>query len=121
MKSIMIVDDSRFVFEEMKLFLKDTDYEVTGYAKSGEEALVEYEKIKPDIVTMDIILPGMDGVETTKKIMERWPDARVLMVSSFAYDETINTSEESGAKDFIFKPFDKDTLVGTLTKICSHL
>lgn len=116
MKSIMVVDDSQFMYEEMEAFLEDSDYEVKGFAKSGEEALELYEKIKPDIVTMDIILPGIDGLETTRKILEKWPDAKVLVISSLAYDDTIEEAEGIGAKGFIYKPFEKERLLTALDK-----
>ena len=118
MKKVMIVDDSRFVYEELKYLLNDTQYEVAGYADKGETAVEEYERVQPDVVTMDIILPGMDGIETTHELMKKWPDARILMVSSLAYEDTVDQSMESGAKDFIYKPFDKSSLLEALDKIC---
>lgn len=114
MKRLMIVDDSRFVFEEMKFMLAESDYEVVGYSKSGEEALELYGEILPDIVTMDIILPGIDGLDTSKMILEKWPDAKIVVVSSLAYDETMESAELIGAKHFLFKPFEKDQLLEIL-------
>lgn len=116
MKKVLVVDDSIFIYEEMKELLKDTDYTVAGYAKAGEEAIEKYEEIKPDVVTMDIILPGIDGFDTTRLILERWPDARVLVVSSIAYEDTIEESKECGAKSFIYKPFDREILIKELDK-----
>lgn len=116
MKNVMIVDDSIFIYEEMKGFLEDTDFNVIDYARSGEEALDKYEKVKPDIVTMDIILPGIDGLETTRALLKRWPDARILIISSLAYDDTIQEANKSGAKEFLYKPFDQDILLEALHK-----
>lgn len=118
-KKLFIVDDSRFVFEEMKFMLHDSDFEITEYAKSGEEAIEKYDTVMPDVITMDIILPGMDGMEAAQIILEKWPQAKVVIVSSLAYDETVERSEKIGAKDFIFKPFEKDQLLASLEKASS--
>lgn len=117
MKKIMVVDDSIFMFEEMKVFLQDTDFEIAGYIKCGEDVVQEYEKLQPDIVTMDIILPGIDGLEATRNLLEKYPDAKVLVISSLAYEDTEEESFTSGAKDFIFKPFEKDGLIEALNKV----
>ncbi len=116
MKKVMIVDDSPFVYETMKAFMEASDFSVAGYAKSGEDALTMYGDILPDIVTMDIILPGMDGLETATAIMEKWPDARILMVSSLAYDDTIEKAKEIGAKSFICKPIEQEELINALNR-----
>lgn len=109
-KRIVIVDDSVFIYEEMRALLEESQYEVAGYARSGEEALEKIRQIRPDGVTMDIILPGIDGFETTRLIRESFPEMKVLIVSSLAYDETIEESKKAGAGGFVFKPFEKENL-----------
>lgn len=116
MKKVMIVDDSPFVYELMKSFLEDSDYSIAGYVKNGEDAVGMYEEISPDIVTMDIILPGMDGLETARAILDQWPGAKIVFVSSLAYDDTIDESKEIGAIGFVCKPFEKDDLINALNK-----
>lgn len=117
MKKVMIVDDSVFLFEEMKMMLKDSDFEIAGYARSGEEALEMLEKMEmPDVVTMDIILPGMDGIETARRMMEHWGDMNVIVISSLAYDETTELAAGVGAKDILFKPFEKEILIDALSR-----
>lgn len=111
---LMVVDDSRVAYAEMKKLLTDTDIEIVRFCRTGEEAITAYEEVQPDLVTMDIVMPGMDGLEAAREILSRWPEARVLMVSSLAYDDTINMSAEIGAKGFLFKPFIKDTLIATI-------
>ncbi len=69
---------------------------------------------------MDIIMPGMDGLETARTILEAHPEAKIVMVSSLAYDDTINESKEIGAKDFIFKPFDKEQILSTFDRVLSE-
>ena len=108
---IMVVDDSRVVYAEMMKMLQDTEIEIAAFCRSGEEALERYEEVAPELVTMDIVMPGMDGLETCKALMERWPQAKIFMVSSMAYEDMINSAAELGAKGFLFKPFTKDSLL----------
>lgn len=110
-KRVMVVDDSRMICMQMKNLLQDTDYEVAAYCRDGEEAVAKYGEIDPDLVTMDIIMPGMDGLEAAQAILEDYPDAKILMVSSLAYDDTFQEAEQIGAKGFIDKPFVKEKLL----------
>lgn len=115
--SIMVVDDSRVVFTQLKKMLQGTDFEIVQFCQSGESALEAYEKCHPDIVTMDIIMPGIDGFETAKAILEKWPNAKIVMVSSLAYDETIEQAAAMGLKDFIYKPLQRDKIIEALKKV----
>lgn len=115
-KKVLVVDDSVFMLGEMKHIIMDTDFEIVGYARSGEEAIAMYGETKPDVVTLDIILPGIDGLDTARLILEQWPDANIIMVSSLAYDETMKQAKEIGARDFIFKPFEKQQMLDVLTR-----
>ena len=83
-KKIMIVDDSHIAQLQLEKILSDTDYEVAACCQSGEEALETYETVQPDLVTMDILMPGMDGLETARLLLQRHPDARIIMISSLA-------------------------------------
>ena len=109
--SVMIVDDSRVVYAEMKKMLEDSEIEIVGFCRSGEEALEKYEELKPELVTLDIVMPGMDGLETCEQLKARWPEANIFMVSSMAYDDMIDRAAKLGAKGFLFKPFSKDSLL----------
>ena len=108
---IMVVDDSRVVYAEMKKMLEDSEIEIVSFCRSGEEAVEQYGEVQPELVTMDIVMPGMDGLETCQVLLEKWPDARVFMVSSMAYEDMINTAASIGAKGFLFKPFTKESLL----------
>lgn len=88
-----------------------TDYQVAACCQSGEESLDAYEKVNPDLVTMDIVMPGMDGLDAARLLLQAHPDARVLMVSSLAYDDTINEARDIGAKGFVYKPFDQEQIL----------
>lgn len=117
---LMIVDDSRVVHAEMKKLLVDTDFEIVGTCRNGEQALALYEECQPDVVTMDIVMPGMDGFDSARTILEAHPEAKVLMVSSLAYDDTIDQAVEIGAKGFVFKPIEKTQLVNALENAVTH-
>lgn len=115
-KRVMVVDDSRVLEIMVKGLLEDSEFEVVAYCKNGEEAIAMYGDVQPDVVTMDIIMPGLDGLETARAILEDDPNARIVMVSSLAYDDTLNEADEIGAKAFVYKPFDRDTLLEALSK-----
>ncbi|MBR5229574.1 MAG: response regulator [Firmicutes bacterium] len=110
----MVVDDSRIVHASMKQVLADTDYEIIGFCRTGEDAVESYREHRPDIVTMDIIMPGMDGLDASREILAEFPDAKIVVVSSLAYDETLDIANEIGTKGFIFKPFDREAVLKTL-------
>lgn len=109
--NIMVVDDSRVVYAEMKKMLEGSEIQIASYCRSGEEALEQYESVQPELVTMDIVMPGMDGLEACEKLKKRFPDAQIFMVSSMAYDDIIDRAVALGAKGFLFKPFTKETLL----------
>ena len=116
-KRIMVVDDSRMIGMQMRNLLEDTDYEVAAYCRDGEEAIDQYGQVQPDLVTMDIIMPGMDGLETAQAILEEHPEAKIIMVSSLAYDDTFERAKAIGAKGFIDKPFEKEQLLEAFGKV----
>lgn len=109
-KRIMVVDDSRIAQLQLQQILAGSEYEVAACCQSGEEALKEYDRVNPDLVTMDIVMPGMDGLEAARLLLQSHPDARVLMVSSLAYDDTINEARRIGTKGFVYKPFDREQI-----------
>lgn len=111
-KRIMVVDDSRVMEHQICALLEGTSFEVAAYCKDGEDAIARYDEVKPDIVTMDIIMPGIDGLETAQVIAEAHPEARIVMVSSLACAD--DTGETDGVKLFLYKPFDREELLETL-------
>ena len=117
MKKVMIVDDSRFVCEEIAQILADTEFEIVATCRDAGEAMETYHNKTPDVVLMDIVLPGIDGMEATEAMLQKWPDANIIMVTSLAYDDTIAHARKIGAKGFIFKPIDKFHLLDTLRQV----
>lgn len=114
-KRLMVVDDSRIMELMICKLLENTEFEVAAYCENGEEAIARYEEVKPDVVTMDIIMPGIDGLEAAQIILEEHPDARIVMVSSLVYDDTINEASAIGAKSFLYKPVTRDKLINALS------
>ena len=110
-KRIMVVDDSRLVRVQLEDVLKDTDYEIVSYCRSGEDAIAQYDEVNPDLVTMDIIMQGMDGLDASEIILKKHPDARIVMISSLAYDDTFERAKAIGAKGFVDKPFHQEQLL----------
>ena len=110
-KRVMIVDDSRLVRVQLEDVLKGADYEVAAYCRSGEDAIEQYAAVQPDLVTMDIIMQGMDGLDAAEIILKQNPDARIVMISSLAYGDTYDRAKSIGAKGFVDKPFHREQLL----------
>ena len=100
-KQLMVVDDSRMAELQIRKLLEDSDYEVAAYCENGEEAIARYDEIRPDVVTMDII-------------MEEHPDAKIIMISSLVCDDTIHDASTIGAMTFLYKPVSRDSLLRAL-------
>ena len=116
-KKIMIVDDSRMLLMQLQHILSETEYEIAAYCQDGETAIAKYEEILPDLVTMDIIMPGIDGLEAAKAILESHPDAKIVMLSSLVYEDTLKEAKAIGARAFIYKPFEKEQVLDTVKKV----
>ncbi|HEX5733053.1 MAG TPA: response regulator [Blastocatellia bacterium] len=106
----LIVDDSAFARFHMKRLLGSFENIRTSEAANGNEAVSEYKRLRPDIVFMDIVMPGLEGVETVKMICKDDPGASVIMVSSQSYPEKVSEALTAGAKCFLSKPVTTDRL-----------
>ena len=116
-KRILITDDALFMRVTLKNILTQNGYEVCGEAQNGLEAVQLFKDLKPDLVTMDITMPEMDGLEALKKIREIDPNARVVMCTAMGQKNMVVDAIQSGAKDFIVKPFQPDRVVDALNKL----
>src|SRR5439155_21004918 len=106
----LIVDDSVFARKNLGRIIETFGGQVAGEAGDGLTAITEYERIKPDIVLMDITMPQMEGIEAAEKIVQQNPDARVVMVSSVGYQENIVAALQRGARHFVQKPVKPEVL-----------
>lgn len=116
-KRVLIVDDAAFMRIKLKDILEKNNYEVVGEAENGIEAIEKYKEVSPDIVTMDITMPEMDGVEALKEIKAFDPNAKVLMCSAMGQQSMVMDAIRTGAVDFIVKPFDTERVIHALDKV----
>ncbi|MBQ1993622.1 MAG: response regulator [Lachnospiraceae bacterium] len=112
--TIMVVDDSPFASKQIKDIVEENGYEVIGYAKNGEEGIKMYEELHPDIVILDIIMPGIDGLETAQILKKNDPKATIMMLSSLCDAGTLEEVRSIGVKYLIPKPWEDDVLLATL-------
>lgn len=116
-KQVLIVDDAAFMRIKLKDILEKNGYEVAGEAENGVEAIEKYKELSPDIVTMDITMPELDGVEALKEIKAMDADAKVLMCSAMGQQTMVMDAIRAGALDFIVKPFDTERVISALDKV----
>lgn len=119
---ILIVDDSLFMRRMLRKILTDAGYDVVGEATDGASAIQRYRELKPDLVTMDIVLPDveMNGIETLKWLTKIDPEAKIVMVSAVGYEELINEVLSIGAKDFVVKPFKDEVLIKAIQHVLTN-
>lgn len=120
MLKVMIVDDAAFMRLAIRRVLEKNEFEVVGEAPNGAESVSLYAECRPDVVTMDITMPDMSGIDALKKIREMDPEAKVVMVSAMGQESMVKEAIMSGAKSFIVKPFKEDHIVQMLTKIAQN-
>ena len=116
-KNILICDDAAFMRMMIKDILTKNGYNIAGEAENGAKAVEKYAELKPDLVLMDITMPEMDGIEALKKIIETDPNAAVIMCSAMGQQAMVIESIQSGAKDFIVKPFQAERVLEAVQKV----
>jgi two-component system chemotaxis response regulator CheY len=116
---IMIVDDAAFMRMMIKDILTKNGYEIVAEAADGAQAVEKYKEHQPDLVTMDITMPEMDGIAALKEIKQINPNAKVIMCSAMGQQAMVIDAIQAGAKDFIVKPFQADRVLEAIGKILS--
>src|ERR687886_208314 len=119
MARIMIVDDAAFMRKVLTDALTGGGHEVVGEAADGVEAVARYREVRPDVTTLDITMPEKDGLETLREILAFDPAAKVVMCSALGQESKVLEAIKSGAKDFVFKPFQADRVLGAVDKALS--
>ena len=117
MKRVLIADDAAFMRMSLKRILDKIGFEIAGEAENGRIAVSKYKELKPDIVTMDITMPEMSGLEALKSIKEIDPEAKVVVISAMGQEVMVREAIMLGAKSFIVKPFKDDHVIKTLNKV----
>jgi len=117
MARILIVDDAKFMRITLTNIVKKADHEIVGEAENGREAVRLYRELKPDLVTMDITMPEMSGLDAVKEIKRDFKDAKIIMCSAMGQQKMVVDAIEAGAKDFIVKPFDESQVIDSISRV----
>lgn len=117
MARILIVDDSRTTRRILKQILENIGHEVVDEAVNGEEGVARYKELRPDLTTMDITMPLVDGLEALRQIKEHDPNAKVIMVSAAGQKHKVLEAMKSGAVEFLLKPFDDEDIVERIKSV----
>ena len=117
MAKVLIVDDAAFMRISIKNMLTKNGYDVVGEAENGAVGVEQYKELRPDIVTMDITMPEMSGLDALKEITKFDPQAKIVMVSAMGQEAMVREAIVSGAKGFIVKPFKEEGIVTALKKL----
>ncbi|MDO7788391.1 response regulator [Desulforamulus aquiferis] len=119
-KRILVVDDAAFMRMMIKNILTKNGYDVAGEAENGAVALQLYKELKPDLVTMDITMPEMDGIQGVKAIRGEDPNANIIMCSAMGQQSMVMEAIQAGAKDFVVKPFQQDRILQAIERVLSR-
>lgn len=116
MKKVLIADDASFMRMMLRNILEKHNYVVVGEAVNGADAVQKYMALRPDVVTMDITMPEMNGIEAVKAIRVFDKEAKIVMVSAMGQQSMVMDAIKNGAKDFIVKPFDEQKIIESVSK-----
>ena len=117
MVRVLIIDDSPIVFKMIRRALEPNGFEIAGHAENGKIGLEMYEKLKPDIITLDVTMPIMDGMETAQNLFRMNPDVKVIMLSAMGDDDLLNAAKKIGVRYFHPKPINPQELVSLINKV----
>ncbi len=116
-RTVLIVDDAIFMRTMIADILKSAGFEVVGEASSGVEAVEKYKELKPDLVTMDIVMPDMGGIDAVREIIKTDPEARILMCSAMGQQGLGVDAIQAGARDFVVKPFQPSRVLEAVQRL----
>jgi two-component system chemotaxis response regulator CheY len=119
-KRLLVVDDAMIMRAIIKDIATKAGWQIAGEAANGVECVARYRELKPDLVTLDIVMPEMDGVETLRTLRREDPEARVVMVTAIDQRAKLSECIQLGAIDFVVKPFDKQRLTSMLQKYAAN-
>lgn len=117
MAQILLVDDSAYFRLKLRDILEDNGHTIVGEAADGVKAQILYTQLKPDLITMDISMPTLGGIEAVKKILQMNAEAKIVMVSALGQRDFVLEALKLGAKHFVVKPIEKDKLIEVVNKV----
>lgn len=117
---VLVVDDAIFMRKMISDILTNNGMEVVGEADTGSGAVERYMELKPDLVTMDIIMPEMNGIDAVRKIVEADSQAKIVMCSALGQQALVQDALAAGAKDFLIKPFNPSRVIEVVTKVLNQ-
>ncbi|MDD5214375.1 MAG: response regulator [Methylococcales bacterium] len=118
--TVLVVDDSPIIVKKLTVLLQTFGYKVVQTASNGKEAVAAYKQHQPDVVTMDITMPEMDGIEATQEIIGEFPDAKIVMITSHGQENMVLDALKAGAKGYVLKPFQQQKVYETIQKACKR-
>ncbi len=116
-QTVLICDDAIFMRTMLADILTQAGYEVIGEAETGVQAVEKYAQLRPDLVTMDIVMPDMGGIDAVRGIVQQFPDAKVLMCSAMGQQALVVEAISAGAKDFVVKPFQPSRVLEAVQRV----
>ena len=116
-RTVLIVDDAIFMRTMIADILKGAGFDVVGEASTGVEAIQLYKDLRPDLVTMDIVMPDMGGIDAVRAIVEEDPDAKILMCSAMGQQGLVVEAIQAGARDFVVKPFQPSRVLEAVQRL----
>jgi len=117
MANILVVDDSIMIRKLIKTILENENHKVIAEASDGEEAYNMYTKFNPDLVTMDVSMPNVNGILAVKRIINNYPEANIIMVSAISQRDMVFEALESGAKHYIIKPITREKIISVINEV----
>ncbi|HET6836823.1 MAG TPA: response regulator [Gemmatimonadales bacterium] len=115
--TVLVCDDAIFMRTMISDILSQAGFEVVGEAESGIQAVAKYRELKPDLVTMDIVMPDMGGIEAVREICKADPEAKILMCSAMGQQALVVEAIQAGAKDFVVKPFQPSRVLEAVQRV----
>jgi len=115
--TVLVCDDAIFMRTMIGDILAQAGFEVVGEAESGVQAVAKYKELKPDLVTMDIVMPDMGGIDAVREIVKQDPDAKILMCSAMGQQALVVEAIQAGAKDFVVKPFQPSRVLEAVQRV----
>jgi two-component system chemotaxis response regulator CheY len=115
--TVLVCDDAVFMRTMISDILSQAGFEIVGEAESGLQAVEKYRELKPDLVTMDIVMPDMGGIEAVREICKADPDAKILMCSAMGQQALVVEAIQAGAKDFVVKPFQPSRVLEAVQRV----